>query len=135
MNKSKSSEGQQQALLFRWAEYAKAKYLCLQYMYHTPNGGSRNEKEAANLKRQGVKRGVPDVCLPYPCGGYHGLYIEMKFGKNKPTKEQTEYLKYLSSVGYKTAVCYDWEEARSVILTYLEGLDKKHYTNLKLWGG
>ena len=88
-------------------------------IYHVPNGGSRNRIEAANLKRQGVKEGVPDLCLPVPKNGYHGLYIEMKFGKNKTTKDQEEWLKRLSQYGYKTAVCYGAEEAREVIKEYI----------------
>jgi hypothetical protein len=44
----------------------------------------------------------------------------MKFGKNKVTPEQEQWLAYLQDVGYMTAVCYSWTEARNVILFYLE---------------
>lgn len=84
-----------------------------------PNGGSRNKIEAANLKKQGVKKGVPDLCLPVPRGVYHGLYIEMKAKKNKPTQEQESWLKALDEQGYKTAVCWGWEAASRVITEYL----------------
>ena len=36
----------------------------------------------------GVKAGVPDLCLPVPMNGYAGLYIEMKYGSNKPTAQK-----------------------------------------------
>ena len=88
-------------------------------IYHIPNGGSRNQLEAANLKRQGVKAGVPDLCLPVPKEGYHGLYIEMKYGKNKPTDNQEEWLESLRQYGYKTAVCYGADEARETIKQYI----------------
>ena len=71
-------EAEEQAALFQWAEYQSGKYPELALMYHVPNGGSRNKAEAANLKRQGVKSGVPDVCLPVPRGNSHGAYIELK---------------------------------------------------------
>lgn len=86
--------------------------------YHVPNGGSRNRLEAANLKRQGVKAGVPDLCFPVPMGKYHGMYIEMKAGKNKTTQAQDEWLELLKNNGYMTAVCYGFDEAKAVIDKY-----------------
>lgn len=112
-------EAAEQAKLFRWADFMSAKYPLLSLMYHIPNGGSRNKIEAYNLKLQGVKAGVPDVFLPVPCGKYHGLYIEMKYDKNKPTEKQTKYLKALSEQGYGVAVCYTWEDAAKAICKYL----------------
>ena len=71
------------------------------------------------LKAAGLKSGVPDICLPVAMGGFHGLYIELKFGKNKTTKSQDDYIGLLKAQGYKTAVCYGAEEAREEILDYL----------------
>lgn len=87
-------------------------------VYHIPNGGSRNRIEAANLKKQGVKAGVPDLCFPVPKGKYHGMYIEMKYGKNKTTQSQDKWLELLSKNGYMTAVCYGFDEAKAVIDKY-----------------
>lgn len=109
------TEAEEQAALFQWAAYDPR----LQFMYAIPNGGSRNRIEAKNLKRQGVKSGVPDICLPLPSGYWHGLYIEMKAGKNKPSENQKKWLAFLESVGYKTAVCYGFEEAKKIITEYL----------------
>lgn len=75
--------------------------------------------EAANLKRQGVKAGVPDLCLPVTRGRYHGLYIEMKYGKNKTSEEQNKWLDALAWQGYAVAVCYGWEKAQELIVKYL----------------
>ena len=89
------------------------------YLFHVPNGGSRNAIEAKNLKRQGVKSGVPDLFLPLPNKTYHGLFIEMKYGKNKPTQNQKEWIKYLNYVGYLAVVCYSAEEAINIIKKYI----------------
>lgn len=113
-------EAAEQIKLFRWADWYSASNPQLSLLYHIPNGGSRNKLEGANLKRQGVKAGVPDVCLPVPSGKYHGLYIEMKYGKNKPTEQQKQWLKELSVQGYATAVCYSWEDAAKLICKYLQ---------------
>ena len=87
-------------------------------IFHIPNGGTRNSIEAANLKRQGVRAGVPDLCCPVPKGEYHGLLIEMKYGKNKITLNQEKWLELLNKNGYATAVCYGFDEAKNVIDKY-----------------
>lgn len=113
------SEGEEQAALFVWASWNIGRYPELRLMFHVPNGGSRNKIEAAKLKAQGVKAGVPDVWLPVARGAFHGLVIEMKVGKNKPTKEQKEFLHALIDQSYCSEVCYGWEEAREAIERYL----------------
>lgn len=80
-------------------------------IFAIPNGGSRNKLEAANLKRQGVKAGVPDLFVPVAKKGYHGLFIEMKFGKNKTTANQDKWLSLLENNGYCTFVCYGFDSA------------------------
>ena len=64
-------------------------------MFHIPNGGSRNKLEASNLKKQGVKAGVPDLFLPVGRGSYHGLFIELKSAKISRLKNKPNGLKAL----------------------------------------
>ena len=45
-------------------------------LFAVPNGGSRHKIEAANMKRQGVRRGVADVILQIPKKGYASLCLE-----------------------------------------------------------
>lgn len=115
-----ANEDIEQETLMQWTVYAMGMYPELKLLYHVPNGGKRNAAEAAHLKRQGVKAGVPDLCLPVPRGNYHGLYTEMKAKSNQPTEEQIQWLESLSTQGYKTAVCWGFEAARSVIESYLQ---------------
>lgn len=117
----KRSEATEQETLIQWCGWQQGKYPELKLVYHIPNGGSRNTLEAANLKRQGIKAGVPDLCLPVARNGFHGLYIEMKYGRNKTTDNQNEWLEALEEQGYFTAVCYGAEEAEKVLLKYLTG--------------
>ena len=70
-------EAREQEALFRWVAFARSGMPDLDMLYHIPNGGSRNRKEAYNLKLQGVRAGVPDLCLPVARGKFHGLYIEL----------------------------------------------------------
>ena len=113
-------ESEEQEALFQWAEAMAGKYPCLRLMYHVPNGGHRSAAVAGKLKAEGVKAGVPDICLPSARGGYHGLYIELKAGKNTATKEQKEWLSALSEEGYKAVVCRGWVRASEEIKNYLE---------------
>jgi len=108
-----------QIALFDWARLQAFASPELRLLFHVPNGGMRNKVTAAKLKAAGVKAGVPDLCLPIARGGYHGLYIEMKYDKNKPTLEQARWLLGLEAEGHACAVCYTWHEAREVILRYL----------------
>ena len=119
MVKNMQHEAREQQALFAWSALSVGKYPELALLYHIPNGGSRNKIEAANLKRQGVKAGVPDICLPVARGGYHGLYIELKAGRNKATEKQREWLTALEREGYQAVVCYGWEEAKKAIEEYL----------------
>lgn len=119
MRNQKRSESTEQTRVMNWAR--RNEYRCpeLALLHHIPNGGSRNKIEAANLKAQGVKSGVPDLCLPVPKGEFHGFYIEMKFGKNKPSEKQRWWLEKLEEKGYMTAVCWSATEAMDAIATYL----------------
>lgn len=113
-------EAAEQTALFRWAGFMSGQFPEIEMLYHIPNGGSRNKIEAAHLKQQGVKAGVPDLCLPVARGEYHGLYIELKYGKNKPTENQKRWINLLRSQNYKAEVAYGWEEASKIILEYLK---------------
>lgn len=115
----KRSEATEQERLISWAQWQHNRFPELKLLFHIPNGGSRNALEAANLKRQGVKAGVPDLFLPVAKGTYHGLFIEMKWGKNTVTDKQDEWLHDLTVQGYKAAVCYGADEAIEIITDYL----------------
>lgn len=91
----KQYEADQQRKLFQWTTFIRTEYPEVDLMFHIPNGGSRNKLEAANLKRQGVKAGVPDLFLPVSRGGYHGLFIELKYGKTSQPKNKPNGLKAL----------------------------------------
>lgn len=120
LQNTKRSEATEQEQVINWCGWQQAQHPELKLIFHIPNGGSRNKAEAANLKRQGVKAGVPDLCLPVPKNGFHGLYIEMKYGRNKTTDGQEEWLAALKEQGYFTAVCYGAEEAERTIARYLQ---------------
>ncbi len=105
------------------------KYPELELLYHIPNEGKRSKSNGAALRRQGLKKGVPDLCLPVARGGFHGLYIEMKRVGEKPTDNQKRWLQLLKQQGYCTTVCDEgWEQAVKVIEDYMKLRQKPcHY--------
>ncbi len=137
------SEHGEQAALFCWAAAMANIGLApdLSKMYAIPNGGKRDARTAAMLKGEGVRVGVPDVCLPKPvvAMGYMqrlfgdsepkhemlcGLYIEMKKVKGGSlSEEQAKRIAELRADGYAAVRCNGWLEARAAIVTYL-GLEQ-----------
>jgi hypothetical protein len=85
-----------------------------------PNGGKRSARAGAELKKEGLRPGFPDLILPVAASGYHGLFIEMKKVGGKLSPEQRHWLKDLSAQGYKATACYMHQEAIAVIEQYLD---------------
>lgn len=91
----------------------------LELLHAIPMGGKRHIAVAKKLKAEGAKAGVPDVCLPVPRQGYHGLYIENKWGRNTPTESQQWWIDQLREQGFRVEVCYSCQAALDVLVDYL----------------
>lgn len=119
--KPRSLEHHLQAAFVRWARLASGHMPALEMLHAIPNGGARHAVTGAQLKAEGVRKGVPDLCLPVAVGPYHGLYIEMKIRPNKPSPEQLWWMERLNRNGYKAVVCYELQEAIDITTDYLRG--------------
>ena len=115
------TEAQEQRTLFQWAALVSQKYPELKWIFHIPNGGSRDVIEAKHLKDQGVKSGVPDIFLPAPRGKYHGMFIEMKAGRGTTSDNQKLWIEQMNALGYLAVVCHGFDDARERIEKYLKG--------------
>lgn len=107
-------ESQEQRAFVEWARlhpFAKR-------VFAIPNGGKRSKVEAAILKGEGVVAGVSDLFLPNARGGCHGLFIEMKWGDNKPTPEQEAFASDMIEAGYGVAFCWGCEAAIAAVTLY-----------------
>lgn len=114
------TEHDAQVTVIQYCQLMEREYPELEMLFAIPNGGDRHPKVAAKLKAEGVKRGVPDLCLPVPRGRYHGLYIELKAGKGRPTKEQKEWLHKLTAQGYLACLCVGADPAIRIIMEYVK---------------
>lgn len=89
--------------------------------FAVPNGGNRDVVQAARLKMEGVKRGVPDTCWPVPCGQYASLYIELKAQGGTASEDQLGYQKALREQHSAAAICWGWRAAVRCYRDYREG--------------
>lgn len=101
----------------------------LEWFHAIHNQGHGDKVRGANAKAEGVRKGVADTFLPWPNGGWHGLYIEMKKPTERPksetakggvSDEQRSFGEYAKRVGYGWAVCYGWEHAVTTLRSYIE---------------
>ena len=84
--------------------------------YAVPNGGLRNKRVAADLKRQGVKAGVPDLAFVLPGG--RAAFIELKVGKNDTSDAQESFMLDAEGVGAVCEVCRSVEDVRDVLVMW-----------------
>lgn len=114
--KHNQPEARLQEVCVAWFRYAYKNHI----LFAIPNGGRRDAKEAAHMKRQGVLAGVPDMYLAAAKGGYAGMFIELKVGKNKETEKQVGVREKLERSGYRCVVCRSLDEFRSVVTEYMD---------------
>ncbi len=108
-------------------------------MYAIPNGtylgGSDKARQfqMARLKRAGLKPGVFDLLITLPRGEWHALWCEMKKPRDEfsgpaavrsaVSEEQRAFGTLQQRLGYRTVVCYGYDEARRAIEHYVSGRD------------
>lgn len=118
--------------LVRWADLmSKGDRPELAFLLHIPNGGARSAMTGAELKRQGVRRGVWDYLLPVErrlvgATPYAGLWMEFKRPSERRavrgglSPQQLAFGRFVHGHGFATVVAYEWTEARDALLAYLD---------------
>ena len=113
-------EAIEQAKVIAWARASERNYPYLQLLHCSLNGVKMTKAQAGRAIAQGMLSGVPDLFLPVPKNGYHGLFIEMKYGSNKVTENQEKFLQNAANAGYAVSVCYSANEAIKRIEDYYQ---------------
>jgi len=115
------TEHAEQANLIAWAQDAAQKHPDLRLLYAIPNGEHRHWTVARRLKAEGVRPGVPDLCLPVRRSGFSGLYLELKRRRGGHISDnQAWWHLTLTQQGYMVAVCRGATDARNALIKYLE---------------
>lgn len=102
---------QQPSIRSKWPELA--------LLYHIKNETTEGKERVAVDRSMGVKKGVPDLCLPVPRGEYHGLYVELKNETGRTSEAQDWWGEKLLEQGYMFEVCHGWQSAVRVLEWYM----------------
>ena len=98
--------------------YIKIKYPKVRFCASL--GGIRTSiSQARKAKKTGYWAGFPDLQICEPNRLYHGLFIEIKTEKGKPTKSQKEWVEALNKRGYKAVICKGFEQCKEELDKYL----------------
>lgn len=89
------------------------------FIFHVAQERKCSPQYGAKLKRMGVRAGVADILVTKPCKGFHGYWIEVKAGKNKPTAAQLLFLENRRQEGYKAEWLIGFDETVRSIESYL----------------
>jgi hypothetical protein len=80
----------------RWSLPADAEYFAI------PNGGKRHSKAAARLVGQGVRAGIPDLCVVHRS---RAIFIELKTAHGVLSTVQRQMRRKLEYAGCTVLVC------------------------------
>lgn len=124
----KPLERQEQAAYFAWLYTQRYQGLRIwEWAYAIPNGSflagtpAKRAIQGHALRLQGVKAGVPDICIAMPVKPYSGLYVEMKrigVPDPKPGDDQSLWHMRLRAQGYFVAVCHGLAAAQAITNEY-----------------
>lgn len=127
------TESEEQQALFDFCNVEMRKYPELSMLVHIPNEGLRTQASGGRLKKEGLRKGFPDIMLCSPHCGYAGLCIELKRTKgSKISDEQKEWIVKLNKHRYAAVFCYGWEEAWHVIKAYLSNNNAEVAARIKV---
>lgn len=115
------TEHEEQKRVIKWAWRASKVWPELSRLFAVPNGAKRSQAEAAWAKAEGLRPGVPDLLLPVRRGGFVGLALEMKSTSKtaRVSEEQKDWLQYLQTAGWYTAVPRGAEDAIKMLEVYM----------------
>lgn len=115
------SEHAHQCALVTWSRLPTtvARYPGIDLLEASLNGVKLTKAQAGKAKAAGLLTGALDLNLPVARGGYFGLRLELKYGKNKLTPEQQWHTRRLTEEGWLAIVCWNWLAARDAIVDYL----------------
>jgi hypothetical protein len=127
--RSEQREHSAQSELFEWAWSADAlaRYPELESMYAVPNAGQRSKRAGYEMKREGLVKGHPDVCLPTPRRNpvpgpirvFGSCMLEMKDLKGTLRHSQIKRIELLKRVGNFVDVALSCTAGQALLLYYL----------------
>lgn len=96
-----------QSTVFERCAMIAALYPEYALVFAVPNGQFR----PGQRMEAGLRAGVPDIFWPVARGGYHGMFIELKVGRNQLSQEQRTWIDRLEMEGFYCVVIRNDPEA------------------------
>ena len=122
------NEDWHQEQIFSWARANQIKDRRLCFLSASLSGVKLPISLATKMKKQGMRRGVPDISLPVKSGDFAGLFIELKKEGGRVKPEQKDWIEFLTGQGYRAVVCYGWMAAVDEISGYLAAAGRPEST-------
>lgn len=113
------SESQIQQSCIKWFQLQHRDLWDDGVLFHIANEGIRLDGQGRRTKREGIVRGVADLCLAMPRHGFGALYIEMKRPGCYQSPEQKTWQKNMERHGNKYVVCKSLDEFIVIVNRYL----------------
>jgi hypothetical protein len=86
------------------------------YWFAIPNAGRRSLRVGANMKAEGLRSGVADLCFMLPAG--RAAWLELKKPGNYQTIEQKGFQAICERLGHPYAVAKTLEQAISILRSW-----------------
>jgi len=115
----KRPEEQQQTAFFDYCRAMAHVHKGYELAFAIPNERKASIARHVAMKRAGLTKGIPDICVPIANDKYSALYIEMKIKPNKASSEQMDILRKLNAAGNYAVICWSANEAIEIISKYL----------------
>lgn len=114
------SEHDQQAALIAWADLIAKHHPELGLLFAIPNAGKRPGLQGQWMREEGLRAGMPDLLLPVARQDFHGFFLELKDGDNRPSSAQQQRIEQLRAQGFRVEVYWSWPPAARALCEYLK---------------
>jgi hypothetical protein len=123
MKPATPTEHQEQTRLFDLAKLQALRFHALHSQFAIPNRAQGTFAAATMMRKEGMKKGVPDIVFPLARGGYHSLYIELKRVNATPSDTTLDQLWWHGRLRAQcNCVCVKgFEAAKETVLRHLSG--------------
>lgn len=112
-------EHNHQAAYFRILKLNERRFPELAFIFAVPNAAKRSPQLGMWMVKEGLVAGVPDIIIPMARRGYHGAFLETKFGNNKMSPAQIKFRDFLSKENYFVLACYDERKLTTITEWFL----------------
>lgn len=118
---SQITESQIQQQFVQWLEIKARSDDRYNSFFKVPNETRGNFGWLMKMKREGLKKGVPDILCIEECPPFRGLALEFKRKGGKVSQDQKQWLDRFSANKWLAQVVYTAEQAMAITEQYLEG--------------